>query len=218
MKCSEAEIYLGELVDGEITSAERDKVESHLLECGPCDQEFENLKFVRESLKKALPVSASASLDQRIMHAFSAFGVSKTPAVIETADKGRRFGIPTLAFVASLLVLTLTTVVAFQIGKIFGSEVYVVIPNAESARQEPVKFHRPDEGTQTVLRTPVRPAPVKIIKVPVVKERIVTRTIYRMKELSGKEDDGIAQKNSNGFQLVSEIKPRIIRKGDDDEE
>lgn len=239
MKCINVEEKLSELLDDELSDAEISKVETHLESCNSCRSQFKNIKMLSGNLKKNLAVSAPAVLDDRVLNSFRHFQNAKRVEKLKDnhqTEKTSWFGVPRFAFATALVSFGLIGFTAFQIGKISASEVSVVMPQIEeNASSNILKASDLAENTQTndegVEQIKIVEVPVikeKIVKVPVIKEKIVTRTVYKDRDQNEKDKytspqsnrglKSVALTDTSKFQIVSELKPQIIKTGGNNEE
>lgn len=224
MKCADIKENLDAFADGEVGFTEEKKIENHLENCLSCKTEFANLQALGKSVKEILRVSAPASLDEKVLNDFQNFHDKKQTETSETKKIGW-FGIPRFAFAAGAVLFFLATISAFQIGRMSAGEISIVMPQVQEEQiSPPVK---PDDQTPEK-----NPAPVKIVEVPVIKEKIVqipvikTKTVYVVKEnkpdnrpntndLAMKnsiENNGyLTQTNLKDFQPVSEFKLKVSK-------
>ncbi len=222
MQCTEIEKLIDPLVDNEISSLLRNDVERHIDDCMACGEYYANAKYIRRSLRAALPtVAPSDEVDAFVRNVFH-----RTHKRIEVEKKGpTRTGIFPQVFIprpvgaVSFVVLVALLGMAFELGRMWASHADSSIPDM-SATPAP---------TQLVER------PVfieKTVEVPIVKEKVVRRILYsngkshrnvgkdrRIDRLpvndilnsSVAENGYLTQTSLKGFQPVSKIKPTIIR-------
>ena len=256
MKCIDIKENLSALLDGEIKKSWVSELETHLENCASCRTEYENLRIVGESLRCNLRVSAPVALDEKVLSAFQTFHHGKRGEKIEKAEKAGKaqagnigwFGVPRLALAAMFVVFALATIAAFQLGRMSGTNVELSgIETKTDAAPATLKTANvgeddsPDNSTASAMRTIAVPdVKEKIIRIPVVREKIIVRTVYKNlnTEKNMKNDDKTILKNTDdqdftvksrlrdnqystqvnlkGFQVVSELKPVII-KGENNE-
>lgn len=243
MKCIKVRQNLDAILDGEINLSEREMIESHLENCVSCQVESENLEIISNSLKQTLPIAASAFLDEKILNAFQSHYIKKQPAnAEEKQEKIGWFGIPRFAFAAAFILLALISGLAFQLGRMSAANVEISnnqnLSSDDSDKKPTVqKFsNEKDKASETkIVEVPV--IREKIVKVPVIKEKIVTRIIYVEKESkkdnrtsptvspqnilalnnSVKDGEFLTQTNLKDFQPVLEIKAKITKKDEKNE-
>lgn len=234
MQCVEVEKLVNWLVDDELESSVKRSVKDHLGECHSCRRVFESMQAVRGTLKNYLPPIAPPSrLDALVMEAF--YSKQKQPASSTPQSWLQtifgRLAIPKPA------ALTFATVVfaalfgfAFQLGRISATDIQMTMPADSSAMLQTPPFDK--ISPVAAAETPA----VKIVEVPVVREKIVTRFVYLNKRRGERSEvktarsnppppneslmnDSIAengyltQTNLKGFQPVSNIKTSIIKGG-----
>lgn len=226
MKCVEVEHQLNLLADDEIDFSQKEEIERHLQNCPSCQNSRKSLQFVGAFLKQ--PVSAPANLDERVLDAFQKHHANKKPLPI-LKEKRRFFGrifIPVPIFALVLAVFALAVGTAYQFGKISAATTIT----ADKKDSEIL----PDKSSDTANLSPqtsvkyIEVPVTKIVKIPVIKEKPITRIIYRDKNakktfspINPKTPEIEADKNNQyltefdlrGFQVVSELKPRIIKEG-----
>jgi hypothetical protein len=239
---------LNALLDGEIEILQKREIEKHLENCVFCEAEYESLRAVGESLRQNLRVSAPFALDEKVLSAFQTFHREKRGEKAEKAEKAKMvwFGVPRFAFAAAFVLFALTSLAAFQIGRMSAGEVSILMPKVTdnqslTVNQVTENSQAKDENSTSVKIVEVPVIREKIVKIPVYKETVVTRTIYRNAETRTEKNDGrktfaapvggtndsilssrlkdnrySTQVSLEGFQLVSELKPQII-KGENNE-
>ncbi len=240
MKCIEVEKNLDAFFDGEISQPK--EIAAHLENCVSCQTIFENLGTMRRTLKQNFTVSAPSLLGVNMLSAFQNHHEAKRREKVETKQSTEKvgwFGIPRFAFAAALILFTLGIISAFQIGKMSVGERMVLVPqNQENLlTNESAK----DKNPVQIKYVEVPVVQEKIVKVPVVREKIFTRIIYKNINVedtkkndvksgfpsSGKAENSAVssrlkdnrystQVNLKNFQIVSDLKPKII-KGENNE-
>lgn len=228
MKCNEVKENLDALLDGEAAIFQTEKIENHLENCFSCQTEFKNLQMLSRTLKQNLPVSAPAFLDEKIFSEFENFHAAKRaekPQEKSSKEKIGWFGIPRFAFAAALVLFTLATISAFQIGRMSASEISLVMPEVQENTAV-----KQDEKSMPVKIVEVPVIREKIVEVPVIKEKIVTKKIYINQENAVENEDkskvstALNEMKANneyltpielkGFQPVAKIKARITKKSE----
>lgn len=232
MKCTEIEQELNEYFDDQIAVPKAREIELHLEKCASCRTNLENLQSVRSALKQSAPIIVPAFLNEKVLSAFKTFHAEKSRIKSETSPRKSKkswFGIPRFAYAATFGLLVFTTFASFQLGKISGG-------NSVNSTFETVKSVAPENKETIKIETVQVPViQEKIIKVPVVREKIITRTIYKYVSAQDKKSVGnpvlpnkadteqftvksrlrdnqySTQINLEGFQLISELKPQIIK-------
>lgn len=228
MKCNDVKENLDALLDGEVEIFQTEKIENHLENCVSCQTEFKNLQAVSRTLKQNLAVSAPAFLDAKILSEFASFHAAKRaekPQEKSSKEKIGWFGIPRFAFATALVLFALTTFSAFQIGRMSAGEISLVMPQVQ---ENPAV--KQDEKSAAVKIVEVPVIREKIVEVPVIKEKIVTKKIYVNQEKAvenmdkSKANTALNEKKANneyltpieleGFQPVAKIKARITKKSE----
>ena len=228
MKCIDVKENLDALLDGEAGISNGREIENHLETCDDCRLKFENLNTMSGVLKQNLAVSAPAILDQKIFKQFDNFHAEKPKPAKE---KIGWFAIPRFAFAAALVLFALGITSAYQIGKISATEISVVMPEVQEGKSlenspntDFAENKQPNvENTETTNIIEVPVIREKNIEVPVIKEKIVTRIVYKEKDEAieketalrnnSQNDENVGRANIDKFQLVSELRPKIIKKG-----
>ena len=203
------------LIDGELNDKEFENTKRHLNQCVSCQMTLERMKNVGNQIK-TWHVSTSESLDQKVILALK----SQKPKEMAVWSS-----IPRFAFVGVFLLLAIFSGLAFQIGKISGQSIAITVPF-----QPRVSNIRGINLNETGNRKPI----FKTNEAPTVKEKIVTKIVYKTIRIKPKrirknsENTAKSRKeknelnknelNTNGFRIVSELKPRIIKKGETDED
>ncbi len=233
MKCIEVRENLDEFIDDEIVSSAKEMVKSHLKSCASCTKELRGLRNLGQSLKQALPKTAPAFLDDKVLTAFRnqssekrAFHSNEKPETLPW------FGIPRFAFASAFLILALVSSLAFQLGRMSAANIDISLPlNAQNNNELPLdeslaeksslnkKEKRPAETT--VVEIPV--IKERIVKVPVIKKQIVTKTIFVASKASAKgtnaRDKRVYKRpSSSRFQVATDINPQIIEQNENDSE
>lgn len=224
MKCINVEENFDALLDGEVSFLQKREIEKHLENCVSCQTEYENLQAIGGILKQNLAISAPSFLDEKVFSEFKNFHPEKSPK-----EKIGWFGIPRFAFTTAMILFVLATISAFQIGRMSASEISIVMPEV----QENKTSNREKQTSIKIVEVPVFRE--KIVEVPVIREKIVTKTIYvnRNKEKetqpnvsaknnftlkSSVENNGyLTQTNLKDFQPVSEFKIKISKEEKENE-
>ena len=164
MNCIETKKNIEALVDGEINGALKESVERHLLICRDCCELREGMILLSSFLQTSEIAPPSTELDERVLNSFrnhQKTGVSSSWRQIFLGS----LAIPKPAFAALLILAMAAAWLAFQIGKINSANVSVPSPFVVT-NEIPVQV--PAES----------PAQTVFVEIPVIKEKIVTRTIY----------------------------------------
>lgn len=222
MNCVESKNNIEALIDGELGGALKDAVENHLRICRACEETKDEMILLSGFLQTSEIKLPSAALENRLMQSFrqrqKAEKVSSWRQIIFGA-----VAIPKPVFAALLLAAVTASWLAFEVGKINSSIVSMTAPTIDSQVQMP-----PETEIKTV-----------VVEVPVVREKIVTRTIFvreKPENQSGKAQPAAASKsnilpssssvadngyftdvNLKGFQPSAEIGAKIIKEVKEDE-
>ena len=162
MNCIETKKNIEALLDGELDDAQKDAVEHHLWICSACRELREQTRSLSSLLQMGSIALPSDELDKRVLRSFQkhrAPNWSWRRAIVGA------FVIPKPAFAAVLIAALAGFWLAFQIGKISSTIVSVDTPSVIS-NEMPAQMPA-ETAVQTVM-----------VEVPVVKEKIVTRTVY----------------------------------------
>ena len=162
MKCIENKKNIEALNDNELDDALKDAVEHHLQVCSVCRELKEESAALSTLLQTSRIPLPSAALDARIMKSFR--------QQHESVPIWRRFilgtfAVPRPAFAALLILAIVGFWTAFQLGKIYSTPISISEHLGETTKA-PIQMPE-----QTEIQTVV-------VEVPVIKEKIVTRTIY----------------------------------------
>lgn len=163
MNCIDTKKNIAAMVDGEITGALKEMVERHLLVCRDCCELKEEMILLSSFLQTSQIAPPSEELDERVINSFRK---QYKPAV--SSWRQMFFGsmaIPKPVFAALLVLAMAASWLAFQIGKINSTTVSVALPFVV-INEVPV---------QSPAESPVQTV---IVEVPVIKEKIVRRTVY----------------------------------------
>lgn len=214
MKCIDVKENLDALLDGEAGILNEREIENHLETCGSCRVEFENLSAIGGILKNNLAISAPTILDEKVFSGFDSFHAEKPKP---TKEKIGWFGIPRFAFAAALLLFAIGITSAFQLGKMSASKISVVLPEvAESKDVNQVAEVNDANQIEDNLKTEkpiikIIEVPVikeKIVEVPVIKEKVITRTVYIEKNRKTEKENKILPNSTtnNDVAMESSIK------------
>lgn len=237
MLCSEIEKWIESLIDDELDLPFKKNVEAHVTGCRSCERIFEGAQRLRNVLKNSLPVvSPRNGLDDSVMDAFYRKQAEREASKPTAWRRGvfSLIAIPKPAFAVLTIIFATLLGLGFQLGRI-----------SVAPAQSLIAVKQADES---LLQTSDQSAPVKIVEVPltkivevpVVKEKVVTRYIYlnklnhkrievKSKRQNNSQLDNLAIKNSiaedgyitqtslKGFQPMSEIKVGIVKGGKENE-
>lgn len=227
MKCDEVEVSLDLFLDERIDVPQRREIERHLNSCDGCRSAFDNTRSLIAALQTNLGATAPASLDSRVMRAFYRHQHAKNEA--EKGNENRPsflswFAMSKPAFVLASVILVAATALAFQLGKQTATAFDTTEPTAELVSQIQSPGEKPlvKSGLDDTKGDQGATEP-KIVTVPVIEEKIVTRTIYvTRKPKPGKKalkpDERVPSTPAytaldlKGFQPIAEMKIRITKK------
>lgn len=230
MKCIEVEKKLDAFFDNEIVPSK--EIEAHLENCVSCQTSFENLQTISRAMKQNFTFSAPPLLGEKVLSAFQNHHEDKRREKVEIKPQTEKigwFGVPRFAFASALIVFALATISAFQIGRMSVGERIVMMPQvAENKSLANNPAIQENSNAVKIVEVPV--IKEKMVEVPVIKEKIVTKKIY-IKQESAFEDTDKSNKNEEntalnenkanneyltpieleGFQPVAKIKARITK-------
>lgn len=239
MKCVDAEIFLNDFANDELDFTLRQKIELHLQKCPFCQSEAEELKAINSLLKQLPPTVPSNQFDERMMQAFRTHQQKQTKLSLWTAVFAN-LSIPKPALAFGLLALAGVSLLAFQIGRLTAPK------NEMTANQKISQTESFDNSPLVqIVEKRVEVPTIKTVEVPVYKEKIVNRVVYKNRDIS-KTEKVVDHKeiktletdfdfqntavtyvqngnvtftpiNLKNLQPVSEIKMDIIKKGKDNE-
>ncbi len=227
MRCIEVKKNIDAVIDGEATAEQSNDLKTHIVNCGLCRTELKVQETLSTYLKRILPVSPAASLDEKVLKAFQ---LVHSKQQVQTVGEENRtgkigwFGVPRFAYAVAIFLLTITAISTFQLGKMSASE---LSSNTELPQNDQTKSEKP--MLTNIVHVPV--IQEKIVRVPVTTEKIITRTIYVKKKTeslspkkngitlkSSVENNGyLTQANLAGFRPVSEINLRISKEEKENE-
>jgi anti-sigma factor RsiW len=237
MKCVEVEQQLDYLINGELSPFYQKQVENHLENCQLCHQHLEKLQNVSGLLKNNLLVATSPLFDERMMQLLNQHQVKKTEKIKPVGIFATIFAgvsIPKPIFALALLTLAVMTGLAFQLGRMTSTNVQTQILQTEKTNNLANPTPQIAESVQTkIVKIPV----TKYVKVPVIQEKIVTRTVYKTASSNKKEinktqtanldnlaidktkkNEVLTQISLKDYQPVSEIKMKIFKRGENSNE
>lgn len=191
MNCEKVDELLDAFHDGATSAAVQTRIRQHIAGCLSCAAAFDRLEALRHLLRKDIAPSLSAAFDRKLMQAF----LDKHPAPAKSLMWWRwlfagSISIPKPVFAAVLIAVALAFITANLIGRSSTAvtnavDTALTAPPAASSQSSPPL-------TKTVEQT-------KIVEVPVIKERVVTKTIYIERE---NVDANKTSKKSSGFNLT----------------
>jgi hypothetical protein len=243
MNCTEVEKQIYFLLDDGASSEIREQVKHHLKECQNCKQIYAKLEAVNEVLMKSITVPEPYRMDTNVIEAFRRHQSKKHKAK-ESANWWAALLelilIPKTAVALFALLFVVSGALAFQFGRMTATNVQAPTSQAEKINQLTFKEKdAPVISTEPASKPMADSHSTKFIKVPVIKEKIVTRIVYVNKPLkresqrdtssgtfeknnlaiksSMQRNEFLTEVNLKGFQLVSDSKVRIIKKGETNE-
>jgi hypothetical protein len=243
MKCIEVENQIYSLLDGEVNSINREKVEHHLKECRLCGQIHEKLRAVDELLMKSVPVPDPKRMDESVMNAFY-LRQGKKQEIRENVYWWTALSklnlIPKTAMALAALLFVVSVGLAFQLGRITATDIQAALPQTEKVGHPVLKENNaPVSPVETNSNIKNEVPVTKFIRIPIIKEKIVNRIVYVDKsqkkeresrtpsvmsernnlalKSSIRKTDFLTEANLKGLQVISDSKTRIIKRGETDE-
>lgn len=209
MNCSEIKENLETYLDEQTDAVLNQRITQHLDYCKLCQAEFAELNSVSNLLKKELPASPTIQVDNKVMAAFRQYHTKET--------NWNWFAILTSILapkpIFAILTLCVLTGLAFLLGR-------MTVPTEQVLISSPPQIIEKEVPKEIVKYVEV--STTKIVEVPV--EKIITRTVYRHGEIpqktlsptiqAGNSPNKIRQIDLSDFQPISEITPRILKKGE----
>lgn len=236
MKCVDVEKYLSSFDNDEPDFNVRQKIENHLQTCHSCRKSVEIQQTANHLLKNLPAIAPSNQFDARMMQAFRTHGEKKNKAGFWATVFGNFSISKSAAF--GLVALIIVAGAAFQLGRMTSPNV----ETAETQKTNSSSLLTANSPKMEIIEKPIEVPVTKIVEVPVYKEKIVNRIIYKDREiiktikLSDKNETRDANSsfqntavnsiqssetsmpiNLKNFQPVSEIKIHIIKKGEENE-
>lgn len=182
MNCIETKENIEALLDGELDDAQKDAVEHHLWICDDCrdlrEQRMSLAGLLQQVSLAALP---PAALDRRVMRSFQNHHAPK-----RAWWRQMLFGslaVPKPAFALLLILASAGFWAAFRLGKMSSPATPAEKLPSIAVNESPTL--PPAEKTVQTVR----------IEVPVVKEKIVTRTVYVREQKDVKNEKDIIPVN-----------------------
>ncbi len=191
MNCVKVDELLDAFHDGATSASVQARIEQHIAGCLSCAAAFDRMQALRNLLRKDIAPSLSAAFDQKLMQAF--LDKHAAPANGPTWRRWLFAGsisIPKPIFAAALIAIALALITANLIGR-GGTAVTNAVDTALTAPPAASSQSSPPL-TKAVEQT-------KIVEVPVIKERVVTKTIYIERE---NVDANKTSKKSSGFNII----------------
>lgn len=172
MKCIENKKNIEALLDNELEGALRTALEDHLQICPACRESKEEVSSLSSLLQTSQIPMPSAALDPRVMKSFRKH---HTPAPVWRRFFLGTFAVPKPAFAVLIILVIAGFWAAFQFGKINSTSISITEQLGGTA-------HAP---VQPLSQPTVEPV---VVEVPVIKEKIVTRTIYLRENKNNKNE------------------------------
>lgn len=228
MNCEEVRALIEALHDGEVGPRGSDQVQAHVSTCAPCRAASERLTALSAVLKRSTVPAPSPELDERVARAFRRQHARTPPAAPRWWARlfAGSVSIPKPAFAAAVVAVAAALAGATMIGRITSR------PGSEAAG---LPAHQPAAHAAA----PPRLVEVtKIVEVPVVREKVVTRTVIvsrgrdrvgkvrRQEPAPARNERELAMSGSvspNGyftvanlsdFQPAKEMKARVIKEAE----
>lgn len=238
MKCTEIEKQIDSFISNELDFAEKQKINLHLQECATCRKEIKEIQEASDLLKTLPAIPFSNQFDVRMMQAFREHKQEQAkPTFWQALLAGFSISKPALAL--GLLVIAIFTGFAFQLGRMTSPKTgnsEISINNQSEQKGEPLV-----QVVEKRVEVPV----IKTVEVPVYKERVLNRVIYKTIEVvrnvkspdenqnqvsiyaynsqklasmeARKMDELFHQVNLKEFQPITDMKTQIMRKDSNNE-
>ncbi len=168
MNCQEVKLWLQEFHDSAADSDLSERIRKHIAGCSTCKSELRQLRALRKLLLKSSVPAPSAALAQGLIEAFHQEHKKSAKAVSWWSQAfGSSIAIPVPALAAAIIVMAIGIAAVNIIGR---NAAFSAASNSSSIASTPV------------ISTPLSPPEIieqtKIVEVPVLSERIVTRVVY----------------------------------------
>ena len=220
MRCVEVEKQIDLMLDNELNLLQINEIEQHCSQCQSCQKSYQILQKTKGALKNQPILLPTAFLDRQILQAFE--NHHQQPP---KTSFWKHFLIPKPAFALILTLFAIAIGLAFLLGRMSVSKI-----EPESVKNLPIQIE-PKQIQQTAESNEPKVLTVtKYVKVPVIKEKEVIkivqieRTIPKIQnqptvksssfDNSNKSNALITKINLEDFQPISEMKARIVRKGE----
>ena len=196
MNCEKVNELLNELHDGAMSEALKTRMETHIADCSSCCAAFDRLQALRNLLQTDVAPAPSAALDRKLMQAFREkhHAPAKSPAWRRGIFAGS-VSVPKPIFAAALIAVAVAVTTANLIGRNAA-----ISSGVNTASTAPI--------TQQALPEVIEKT--KIVEVPVIKERVVTKTVY-----VEREDGNVQRAAGKSFELNSIRGGAVNKKRDD---
>ncbi|HEX8638090.1 MAG TPA: zf-HC2 domain-containing protein [Pyrinomonadaceae bacterium] len=165
MNCEKVKESIEAFHDGAINDAVKIRTEEHIAGCASCAAAFDRLRALSDLLRKDVAPATSGALDRKLMRAFAEKYelTAKSPARWSGIFSGS-LSIPKPAFAAGLIAVAVAITAANLIGRRASIDT-----TSNRVSTAPAAFSQP--SPEAVEQT-------KIVEVPVVRERVITRVVY----------------------------------------
>ncbi len=170
MNCIETKKNIEALLDGELGGALKESVGQHLLSCHACCELKEEMILLSSFLQTSQIAAPSSELDSRVKSTFRKHYQPTASASWRQILFGA-FVIHKPVFAMLLILAMAASWLAFQIGKISSTTISMTSPSIVT-NEIPVNT----------------PAQTVVIEVPVIKEKVVTRTVYVREQKNNKTE------------------------------
>ncbi len=167
MNCEKVNALIEAFHDKALNTNEKAGMEEHLAGCFSCRKKQERLSALSALIQKSSVPEPSASLEQNLLQAFSAHHEkpAKSPVWWRQIFAGS-VSIPKPVFAAALIAVAVIVTAAHLIGRNAATAL-----NAETSSSAQFPVSASSTSPEIIEQT-------KIVEVPVIKERIVTRVVY----------------------------------------
>ena len=168
MNCEKVNVLIEALHDGALDTNEKAGMEEHLAGCTSCRKSRERLSALSRLIQKSSVPEPSASLEQNLLRAFSAHHDKSSKSLVWWRQIfAGSVSIPKPVFAAALIAVAVIVTASNLIGRNAANTLY-----AETISSAPVPvITAPSASPEIIEQT-------KIVEVPVIRERIVTRIVH----------------------------------------
>ena len=220
MKCVEVEKQIDLMIDNELNLLQRNEIEQHCSQCNSCQKSYQFLQKTKVVLKNQPTLLPTVFLDSQILQAFE--NHHRQPPKMSF---WKQLLIPKPAFALILTLFAIAIGLAFLLGRASVSKI-----EPESVKNLPIQIEQKQIQQTAETNQPKVLTVTKYVKVPVFKEKEVIKIVQIEKPIpkiqnqpivksggfdnSNKSNALITKINLEDFQPISEMKTRIVRKGE----
>lgn len=233
MKCFEIENLIDLLLDGEAGELQKQELKAHLAVCESCQAKFQLRQQTKNLLKTQPEILPSAAFDRQMLRAFeNDFKLTKKK---EDNWLMTIFAIPKPIMIGAFAAFIFGLGIMFFLGRLSVSS--PPQSNSLAVEKTPQQDEFMTKPTPEIKEVTVTKTEEKIvtkyIKIPVIKEKVVTKNVYlnqplktpmkEEKEIMAESDKQKEQKeivkqfNLKDLQPVANVTYKIIRKVENNE-